>query len=59
MQWKLYFQTGAKEQLELMRQSGEPVHPTFLYYLKTFNIQELTIHDLFKVRIDLSSDPSY
>lgn len=46
--WKLYFQTGAKETLGLLESAGEPIYPTFAHYLKTFNIKELSVPELFK-----------
>lgn len=53
MQWKLYFQTGAKEVLGLISSTGEPVNPAFAFYLKTFNIQELSVPELFQVALPL------
>jgi hypothetical protein len=47
--WRLWFQTGAKETLALVASSGEPLYPTFEWYLKTFDIKELTVPELFKV----------
>ncbi|KAH0837145.1 putative amidase [Fonsecaea pedrosoi] len=47
--WRLWFQTGAKETLDLVASSGEPLYPTFKWYLETFNIQPLTVPELFKL----------
>ncbi|KAJ9609603.1 hypothetical protein H2200_005931 [Cladophialophora chaetospira] len=42
--WRLWFQTGAKETLALVASSGEPLYPTFKWYLETFDIKELTLN---------------
>ncbi|OAP53724.1 hypothetical protein AYL99_12096 [Fonsecaea erecta] len=45
--WRLWFQTGAKESKGLVASAGEPLYPTFSWYLETFNIQPLTVPELF------------
>ncbi|EXJ68811.1 uncharacterized protein A1O5_07742 [Cladophialophora psammophila CBS 110553] len=47
--WRLWFQTGAKETIDLVASSGEPLYPTFKWYLETFNIKALTVPELFKL----------
>jgi amidase len=56
--WRLWFQTGAKETLALVASSGEPLYPTFEWYLKTFDIKELTVPELFKVSQISGLDPT-
>lgn len=38
----------AKETLAIVASSGEPLYPTFKWYLETFDIKELTVPELFK-----------
>jgi hypothetical protein len=49
MQWRLWFQTGAKETKGLVASVGEPLYPTYTWYLDTFKIQPLSVPELFKV----------
>ncbi|KIY00802.1 uncharacterized protein Z520_03468 [Fonsecaea multimorphosa CBS 102226] len=47
--WRLWFQTGAKETVDLVASSGEPLYPTFKWYLETFHIKPLSVPELFKL----------
>ncbi|KIW34122.1 uncharacterized protein PV07_00918 [Cladophialophora immunda] len=47
--WRLWFQTGAKECKSLVASAGEPLYPTYTWYLDTFNIQPLSVPELFKL----------
>ncbi|KAL1867533.1 hypothetical protein VTK73DRAFT_4136 [Phialemonium thermophilum] len=53
-EWRLYFQTGAKEVKALTASTGEPLSPNFVWYLKTFGIEELTVPELFKLNTKLA-----
>lgn len=49
--WKLYFQTGFTEGKAALASGGEDIQPALGFYLKTFNIQPLTIWELFQSNV--------
>jgi hypothetical protein len=48
----LYFQTGAKEPIELLASAGEPIIPAFAFHLKGFDVKAPTVPEQFKVRYE-------
>ncbi|KAJ9628213.1 hypothetical protein H2204_009473 [Knufia peltigerae] len=52
--WQLWFQTGAKETIDLVESSGEPIYSTFQWYLDFFKIKPLTVPELFKLNTKLA-----
>ncbi|KAK5725966.1 hypothetical protein LTR15_004156 [Elasticomyces elasticus] len=50
--WALYFQTGAREVLELLASAGEPPIKQFELNLKIFKTKELTVAELFKRNVE-------
>jgi amidase len=50
--WALYFQTGAKELVALLRQTGEPPIRQFQHNFDAFGIKELTVPELFQRNVE-------
>ncbi|KAK3616146.1 hypothetical protein LTR56_026147 [Elasticomyces elasticus] len=50
--WALYFQTGAREVLELLASADEPPIKQFELNLKIFKTKELTVAELFKRNVE-------
>ncbi|KAK2595670.1 hypothetical protein QQS21_006643 [Conoideocrella luteorostrata] len=51
--FNLYFQTGAAEQKELMKSTGEPILPVFKHYLDTFNVRALAATECLQLNREL------
>lgn len=49
--WKLFFQTGFKEGKAAIADGGEEMVEAMKFYLETFNIQPLTIWELFQCNV--------
>ena len=50
--WALYFQTGAREMLDVLASTGEPHIPQFEHNFKVFQTKELSVPELFKRNVE-------